>query len=85
MNFVRFPEKGYCMRGDLCQWDHGSDPVVLEDASAALSSVLALPPPSVPGAYCISIIIIINTIIRVLVHGASSLRMLRHLRGLYAS
>ncbi|KAJ8707780.1 hypothetical protein PYW07_011457 [Mythimna separata] len=44
-----FDEKGYCMRGDLCQWDHGSDPVVLEDASAALSSVLALPPtPSVP-------------------------------------
>lgn len=32
------------MRGDLCQWDHGSDPVVLEDAAAALSTVLALPP-----------------------------------------
>ncbi|XP_047038809.1 RNA-binding protein 26 [Helicoverpa zea] len=44
-----FDEKGYCMRGDLCQWDHGSDPVVLEDAAAALSSVLALPPaPAVP-------------------------------------
>ncbi|CAD0206826.1 unnamed protein product [Chrysodeixis includens] len=40
-----FDEKGYCMRGDLCQWDHGSDPVVLEDASAALSTVLAMPPP----------------------------------------
>ncbi|XP_049883716.1 zinc finger protein swm isoform X3 [Pectinophora gossypiella] len=38
-----FDEKGYCMRGDLCQWDHGSDPVVLEDA--ALSRVLAAPPP----------------------------------------
>ncbi|XP_052748954.1 zinc finger protein swm isoform X2 [Galleria mellonella] len=33
-----FDEKGYCMRGDLCQWDHGSDPVVLQD-------VLAAPPP----------------------------------------
>ncbi|XP_060808943.1 RNA-binding protein 26 isoform X2 [Amyelois transitella] len=38
-----FDEKGYCMRGDLCQWDHGTDPVVLEDA--ALSRVLAAPPP----------------------------------------
>ncbi|CAH2101658.1 unnamed protein product [Euphydryas editha] len=38
-----FDVKGYCMRGDLCEWDHGADPVVLEDA--ALSRVLALPPP----------------------------------------
>ncbi|XP_061727946.1 zinc finger protein swm [Cydia pomonella] len=38
-----FDEKGYCMRGDLCQWDHGADPVVLEDA--ALTSVLTMPPP----------------------------------------
>ncbi|KAM3955589.1 zinc finger protein swm [Aphomia sociella] len=38
-----FDEKGYCMRGDLCQWDHGSDPVVLEDA--ALTRVLTVPPP----------------------------------------
>ncbi|XP_050358439.1 zinc finger protein swm isoform X3 [Nymphalis io] len=43
-----FDVKGYCMRGDLCEWDHGLDPVVLEDA--ALSRVLALPPPlPVPG------------------------------------
>ncbi|XP_075988729.1 zinc finger protein swm isoform X3 [Anticarsia gemmatalis] len=53
-----FDEKGYCMRGDLCQWDHGSDPVVLEDAAAALSSVLALPPtvpeynPLTPDIWC---------------------------------
>lgn len=49
-----FDEKGYCMRGDLCPYDHGNDPVVLEDV--ALSRVLsfgpnappphALPPPS---------------------------------------
>lgn len=38
--------KGYCMRGDLCEWDHGVDPVVLEDAT--LTRVLAIPPP-VPG------------------------------------
>ncbi|KAL0809380.1 hypothetical protein ABMA28_011578 [Loxostege sticticalis] len=37
-----FDEKGYCMRGDLCQWDHGTDPLVLEDA--ALTRVLTVPP-----------------------------------------
>ncbi|XP_050678244.1 RNA-binding protein 26 isoform X2 [Leptidea sinapis] len=37
-----FDVKGYCMRGDLCEWDHGVDPVVLEDA--ALTRVLTLPP-----------------------------------------
>jgi RNA-binding protein 26 len=26
-----FDEKGYCMRGETCEWDHGVDPVVLED------------------------------------------------------
>uniref|UniRef100_U5EPT6 Putative second mitotic wave missing n=1 Tax=Corethrella appendiculata TaxID=1370023 RepID=U5EPT6_9DIPT len=26
-----FDEKGYCMRGETCPWDHGIDPVVLED------------------------------------------------------
>ncbi|XP_045457806.1 RNA-binding protein 26 [Melitaea cinxia] len=41
-----FDVKGYCMRGDLCEWDHGADPVVLEDA--ALSRVLALPPAPLP-------------------------------------
>lgn len=24
-------EKGYCMRGDLCAFDHGPDPVVVEN------------------------------------------------------
>ncbi|XP_063632527.1 zinc finger protein swm [Cydia splendana] len=51
-----FDEKGYCMRGDLCQWDHGADPVVLEDA--ALTSVLTMPPvvpeynPLTPDIWC---------------------------------
>ena len=31
-------EKGFCMRGDLCPYDHGADPVVLEDVE--LSSTL---------------------------------------------
>ncbi|XP_018398340.1 PREDICTED: RNA-binding protein 26 isoform X1 [Cyphomyrmex costatus] len=37
-----FDEKGYCMRGDLCPYDHGTDPVVLEDV--ALSRVLSFGP-----------------------------------------
>ncbi|XP_032788701.2 RNA-binding protein 26 [Daphnia magna] len=42
-----YDEKGYCMRGDLCPYDHGTDPVVLEDVE--LSSVLNYnrPPPPV--------------------------------------
>ncbi|XP_071057172.1 zinc finger protein swm [Onthophagus taurus] len=33
-----YDEKGYCMRGEMCPFDHGVDPVVLEDST--LSSVL---------------------------------------------
>lgn len=42
-----YDEKGYCMRGDLCLYDHGTDPVVLEDVE--LSSMLNYnrPPPPV--------------------------------------
>ncbi|KAL3881044.1 hypothetical protein ACJMK2_033244 [Sinanodonta woodiana] len=32
-----YDEKGFCMRGDLCPYDHGTDPVVVEDVS--------IPPP----------------------------------------
>lgn len=41
-----YDEKGFCMRGDLCPYDHGADPVVLEDVE--LSSMLNYnrPPPS---------------------------------------
>ncbi|XP_076337242.1 RNA-binding protein 26-like isoform X2 [Tachypleus tridentatus] len=28
-----FDEKGYCMQGDMCPYDHGTDPVVVEDVS----------------------------------------------------
>lgn len=41
-----YDEKGYCMRGDMCPFDHGSDPVVLE----GIGGVLDFPPPPVPGA-----------------------------------
>lgn len=38
-----FDEKGYCMRGETCPWDHGNDPVVLEDTS---NPMLSMNPPS---------------------------------------
>ncbi|XP_046476145.1 RNA-binding protein 26 isoform X5 [Neodiprion pinetum] len=49
-----FDEKGYCMRGDLCPYDHGTDPVVLEDV--ALSRVLNFGPhgPQAPGTVPVS-------------------------------
>lgn len=28
-----YDEKGYCMRGDLCVFDHGNDPLVVDDVS----------------------------------------------------
>nr|XP_022323156.1 RNA-binding protein 26-like isoform X1 [Crassostrea virginica] len=37
-----YDEKGFCMRGDLCPYDHGLDPVIVEDVSIP-------PPPYVPG------------------------------------
>ncbi|XP_012539227.1 RNA-binding protein 26 isoform X1 [Monomorium pharaonis] len=42
-----FDEKGYCMRGDLCPYDHGTDPVILEDV--ALSRVLSFGPHGAQG------------------------------------
>lgn len=41
-----FDEKGYCMRGEMCPYDHGVDPVVLEDT--ALSRVLTFGPNGAP-------------------------------------
>lgn len=39
-----FDEKGYCMRGETCPWDHGIDPVVLEDINnPALISIQGAP------------------------------------------
>ncbi|KAH3841862.1 hypothetical protein DPMN_115343 [Dreissena polymorpha] len=36
-----YDEKGFCVRGDLCPFDHGSDPVIVE-------SVAQYPPPGPP-------------------------------------
>ncbi|XP_044739465.1 RNA-binding protein 26 [Chrysoperla carnea] len=41
-----FDEKGYCMRGDMCPYDHGNDPVVLENTT--LGTVLAFGPNGQP-------------------------------------
>ncbi|CAG9862332.1 unnamed protein product [Phyllotreta striolata] len=41
-----FDEKGYCMRGEMCPFDHGIDPVVLEDS--ALTRVLTYNPNGAP-------------------------------------
>ena len=31
--FKNFAEKGFCMKGDMCPYDHGVDPVVVDDIS----------------------------------------------------
>ncbi|KAI5614572.1 RNA-binding protein 26, partial [Silurus asotus] len=41
-----YDEKGFCMRGDMCPFDHGSDPVVVEDVN--LPSILPFPPAPLP-------------------------------------
>ncbi|XP_029458911.1 RNA-binding protein 26 isoform X2 [Rhinatrema bivittatum] len=44
-----YDEQGFCMRGDMCPFDHGSDPVVVEDVN--LPGILPFPaqPPVVEG------------------------------------
>uniref|UniRef100_A0A3B4B058 Uncharacterized protein n=1 Tax=Periophthalmus magnuspinnatus TaxID=409849 RepID=A0A3B4B058_9GOBI len=42
-----YDEKGFCMRGDMCPFDHGSDPVVVEDVN--LPNILPFQPPPIPG------------------------------------
>lgn len=45
-----YDEKGFCLRGDLCRYDHGNDAVVLEDAAKALHAPAYQPTdPYVPG------------------------------------
>ncbi len=51
-------EKGFCMRGDMCPFDHGSDPVVVEDVNPSQHTSLSShrlvpgvdgpPPPGLP-------------------------------------
>ncbi|XP_059079466.1 zinc finger protein swm-like [Tigriopus californicus] len=48
-----YDEKGFCMRGDMCKFDHGNDAVVLEDTvvPGASSGVPAYQPSSVTSVY----------------------------------
>lgn len=44
-----YTEKGFCMRGELCPFDHGVDPLVVDDLN--IPSVLRMPgdgPPARP-------------------------------------
>ncbi|KFW75064.1 RNA-binding protein 27, partial [Manacus vitellinus] len=42
-----YDERGYCVLGDLCQFDHGNDPLVVDEVS--LPSMIPLPvPPAHP-------------------------------------
>ncbi|XP_071951192.1 RNA-binding protein 26-like [Antedon mediterranea] len=38
-----YDEKGFCMRGELCPYDHGNDPVIVDDLN--LPNMLRPPPP----------------------------------------
>ncbi|NXA03333.1 RBM27 protein, partial [Sapayoa aenigma] len=38
-----YDERGYCVLGDLCQFDHGNDPLVVDEVS--LPSMIPFPPP----------------------------------------
>lgn len=40
-----YDEKGFCVRGDLCLFDHGNDPLVVDDVN--LPSMIPFPPPPV--------------------------------------
>ncbi|XP_028655410.1 LOW QUALITY PROTEIN: RNA-binding protein 26 [Erpetoichthys calabaricus] len=45
-----YDEKGFCMRGDMCPFDHGSDPVVVEDVNLpGMLPFPAQPPPVIEG------------------------------------
>uniref|UniRef100_UPI00358FFD55 RNA-binding protein 26-like isoform X2 n=1 Tax=Myxine glutinosa TaxID=7769 RepID=UPI00358FFD55 len=41
-----YDEKGFCMRGDMCPFDHGTDPLVVDDVN--LPSMIPFPPPAGP-------------------------------------
>ncbi|XP_033115635.1 RNA-binding protein 26-like [Anneissia japonica] len=41
-----YDEKGFCMRGELCPYDHGNDPVIVDDLN--LPNMLSIGSPSIP-------------------------------------
>ena len=44
-----YDEKGFCLRGDMCKFDHGNDAVVLEDSRGYQPGLPGLTEPYVPG------------------------------------
>ncbi|KAG2456151.1 RBM27 protein, partial [Polypterus senegalus] len=38
-----YDEKGFCVRGDLCLYDHGNDPLIVDDVT--LPTMIPFPPP----------------------------------------
>ncbi|KAK6740636.1 hypothetical protein RB195_008852 [Necator americanus] len=46
-----YEEKGYCMRGDMCLFDHGPDPVVVDDS--ALEKMVKIPDKTSPHNFSI--------------------------------
>merc|ERR1719427_1068689 len=44
-----YDEKGFCLRGDLCKFDHGTDAVVLEDSTKTVGYQPGTTEPYVPG------------------------------------
>ncbi|XP_076835877.1 RNA-binding protein 27 isoform X2 [Brachyhypopomus gauderio] len=45
-----YDEKGFCVRGDLCPFDHGNDPLIVDDVSLSLPTMIPFPPPGMPPA-----------------------------------
>ncbi|CAN8033188.1 unnamed protein product, partial [Ixodes persulcatus] len=43
-----YDERGYCMRGDYCPFDHGNDPLIVEDVSVLRFGLSGPPPPPPP-------------------------------------
>ncbi|KAH8025709.1 hypothetical protein HPB51_010793 [Rhipicephalus microplus] len=47
---ARRAERGYCMRGDYCPFDHGNDPLIVEDVSVLRFGLSGPPPPPPPNS-----------------------------------
>ncbi|XP_065289350.1 RNA-binding protein 26 isoform X2 [Dermacentor albipictus] len=45
-----YDERGYCMRGDYCPFDHGNDPLIVEDVSVLRFGLSGPPPPPPPNS-----------------------------------
>uniref|UniRef100_A0A8D0HBX3 RNA binding motif protein 27 n=1 Tax=Sphenodon punctatus TaxID=8508 RepID=A0A8D0HBX3_SPHPU len=43
-----YDERGFCVLGDLCQFDHGNDPLVVDEVSLPIMIPFPPPPPGLP-------------------------------------